>query len=63
MLTKNEKRTIIESIAECDRYIALEGSRSADLRPPEIARKLENYISHKKKLENMLHIGIVTYSF
>ena len=63
MLTKNEKQAIVMGIAECDRYIKLEGSRSADLRPPEIAAKLERYIGHKAKLENMLHIGIVTYSF
>jgi hypothetical protein len=47
-------RKIIEAIADCDRYIALEGSRSADLRPVEIQKRLDWYKAHRVKLEGML---------
>lgn len=50
----NRRRKIIESIAECDRYIAREEARSADLRPPEIAQRLEWYKTHREKLIRML---------
>jgi hypothetical protein len=44
------KGRITQAIAECDRYIALEGSRSADLRPADTQKLLEWYISHRAKL-------------
>jgi hypothetical protein len=48
------RNKITQAIAECNRYIALEGSRSADLRPADIQKLLEWYIAHRAKLLSML---------
>lgn len=53
-LSAEHRRRIIESIKECDRYIALESPRSEELRPQEIKGLLASYISHRAKLQNML---------
>lgn len=51
----NEYRNRIQSaIKECDRYIAMEGPRAADLRPAEVQKRLEFYISHRAKLQQAL---------
>lgn len=57
MLTKEQTSRVFQAIAECDRYIAIESPRSADLRPVEIARLLDSYISHRAKLVGMLEAG------
>lgn len=49
-LTREHIRRVNQAIEECDRYIKLESPRSADLRPPEIAKRLEFYIQHRAKL-------------
>ncbi|WP_341667376.1 hypothetical protein [Alcaligenes sp. SDU_A2] len=48
------RKRILSAIADCDRYIAKEGARAADLRPAEIQRRLAYYISHRDKLAGML---------
>jgi hypothetical protein len=53
-MTTQQIRSIQAAIADCNRYIALEGSRSADLRPAKIADLLEWYIAHRAKLLAML---------
>lgn len=55
-MTSQERRSVTEAIAQCNRYIALEGSRSADLRPAEIQKRLEWYIAHRAKLLSMLAV-------
>ena len=52
----NKQRTakIISAIAECDRYIAKESPRDADLRPAGITKLLASYIAHRAKLVAML---------
>lgn len=52
--TKETTRKILEAIAECDRFIAKEEPRRADLRPVEVARILEHAKTHKAKLIGML---------
>lgn len=42
------------AIAECDRYIALEGARAADLRPANVQATLDSYIAHRAKLAQQL---------
>lgn len=49
-MTKETIRKILEAIAECDRYIALEGKRSADLRPADVAKTLAFYHQHRANL-------------
>lgn len=53
-MTSLNTKKIIEAIAECDRYIAKEGSRLADLRPANIQKLLDWYIAHRTKLLSML---------
>lgn len=53
-MTAHETKKVIEAIADCDRYIAKEGSRSADLRPADIQKRLEWYKAHRAKLQAML---------
>ena len=53
-MTTQEIRKVNEAIAECDRYIAKEGPRSADLRPEWAAKHLEFCKNHKAKLISML---------
>jgi len=48
---------ITQAIAECNRYIALEGARSPDLRPADIQKLLDWYIAHRNKLLTMLEPG------
>jgi hypothetical protein len=53
-MTNLTRSKITQAIADCNRYIALEGSRSADLRPADIQKLLEWYIAHRAKLLTML---------
>jgi hypothetical protein len=53
-LTKEKTRRILEAIADCDRYIAKEEPRRADLRPADVAKHLEFCKAHKAKLIGML---------
>lgn len=52
--TNSRERKIRQAIEECDRYIAKESPRSADLRPAEIQKLLDQYIAHREKLIGML---------
>ncbi len=53
-MTKEQTRRVLEAIAECDRYIAKEEPRRADLRPADVAKHLEFCKTHKAKLIGML---------
>ena len=46
--------SIQSAIQDCDRYIAKEGARDANLRPAEIAKLLDWYMAHRAKLLAML---------
>jgi hypothetical protein len=48
------KSKIVEAIADCNRYIAKEGSRSADLRPAPTQQLLDWYCNHRAKLLTIL---------
>jgi hypothetical protein len=48
------RNKIMQAIAECNHYIALEGARSADLRPASIQKLLEWYVAHRARLLAML---------
>lgn len=56
-LTTEQGRRIREAIADCDRFIAKEESRRADLRPADVQQHLDFCKSHKIKLMNMLNDG------
>ena len=45
---------VAKAIQECDRYIAKEGPRDPNLRPPDIQKLLDFYIEHRKSLVSML---------
>jgi len=53
-MTTDRERRILQAIDECDRYIAKESPRSADLRPAEIQKLLDGYIARREKLVEML---------
>lgn len=53
VMTLSTKK-ILDAIADCDRYIAKESARSADLRPVKIQELLDWYIGHRAKLVVML---------
>lgn len=57
-MTKEQTRRILEAIAECDRFIAKEEPRRADLRPADMAKHLEFCKQHKAKLQNELATGV-----
>ena len=54
MLTPNQLSRIKIALRETERYIALEGPRAADLRPPEVQRLLDKYQSHAVMLRDYL---------
>jgi hypothetical protein len=54
MTTQEQKRRIIEAIAECDRYIEREGKRIESLRPESEKKHLNFCLSHRAKLNEML---------
>lgn len=47
-------KQIKSAIAECDRFIAKEDHRNADLRPSDVQQHLDFCKSHKSKLQAML---------
>ena len=51
---KEQTRRILQAIEECDRFIAKESPRSADLRPADIQQHLDFCIAHKAKLQAMI---------
>jgi len=57
-LTAEQVRKIRSAIADCDRYIAKEGARTADLRPREVQECLDGYIAHRAKLQDALATGV-----
>lgn len=56
-MSPEKERRIKEAIAECERFIAKEGPRAADLRPANVQQMLDHAYSHKAKLESMLKEG------
>jgi hypothetical protein len=53
-MTNYQAKQVLAGIADCDRIIAKEGSRSADLRPAYMQQVLDHAIAHKAKLIGML---------
>ena len=53
-MTKQQIKSVQGAIADCNRYIAKEEPRSADLRPADVAELLAFYKSHRAKLIEML---------
>jgi hypothetical protein len=53
-MDKPNVKKIMQAIAECDRFINLEGRRSDDLRPASVQKTLDFYKAHKAKLQGML---------
>jgi hypothetical protein len=54
VLTADQARRVRESIAECDRDIAREAPRDADLRPVDVRERLDFYRAHRARLVTML---------
>ena len=54
MLTPNQILRIKIALRETERYIALEGPRSADLRPPAVQRLLDKHLAHRDVLQDYL---------
>lgn len=57
--TAEAKRRVIESIAECDRFIAKEQNRSAELRPASVQQRLDFCHKHMAKLQSALSAGFL----
>jgi hypothetical protein len=55
--TREQSRRILDAIADCERFIAKEDHRRADLRPASIQQHLDFCKSHKVKLQLMLTTG------
>ena len=53
-LTAQQRRSITEAIAQCDRFIAKEEPRNPDLRPADIQQHLDYCKAHRIKLLGML---------
>ena len=54
VMTADQIAGIKKAIADCDRYVAIESPRSADLRPADVAELLAWYITQRAKLQDML---------
>ena len=52
--TAYKTKSILDAIAECERYIAKESPRPADTRPEYAVRCLAHAIAHRTKLLAML---------
>ena len=57
--TEAAKRRVMDGIADCDRFIAKEEGRSADLRPANVQQHLDFCIAHKAKLQNAIAAGFL----
>lgn len=53
-MTTEQARRVLQSIAECDRFIAKEEPRNPALRPADMAQHLEFCKQHKQRLIAML---------
>lgn len=53
-MSQDEARRVIEAIADCDKFIAKEQPRNADLRPAVVQQHLDFCIAHRAKLQAML---------
>jgi len=53
-MNNDRQRRVLEAIADCDRFIAKEGPRAANLRPADMQNHLDFCRAHRAKLINML---------
>lgn len=53
-MTTEQARRVLQSIAECDRFIAKEEPRNPALRPADMVQHLEFCKQHKQRLIAML---------
>jgi hypothetical protein len=53
-LTDYEKQQVISALKGTNKFIKKESARNPKLRPPETQELLDDYISHKAKLLQML---------
>lgn len=60
MLTKLQKHAVEQSIIEYDRRIT---DAESAIKTRETVRELAWNVAHKARLEQMLFLGIITYSF
>lgn len=57
--TAEAQRRIHQAIADCDRFIAKEEGRAADIRPASVQQHLDFCIAHRVKLQNALAAGFL----
>lgn len=53
-MSQDQTRRILEAIAECEKFIAKEEARRADIRPADVQQHLEFCIAHRVKLAAMI---------
>lgn len=53
-MTPLQVSKIQQAIRDCDRFIAIEGPRSADLRPADIQEALDFSRAHRQKMLQVL---------
>lgn len=56
-MTKEHQHRILDAIADCDRFIAKEEPRRADLRPADVQKMLDHAITHRAAMIRMLATG------
>jgi hypothetical protein len=54
MTATEQIRRITAALAECNRFIAIESARSADLRPAETPQLLNCYLAQRNNLQSQM---------
>lgn len=59
LTTKESQRRVLQAIADCERFIAKEEPRAADIRPASVQQHLDFCHKHMAKLQNALEVGFL----
>ena len=54
MATAEQIRKLTAALAECNRFIAIESAKSADLRPAETQQLLDWYMAQRDRLQSQM---------
>ena len=54
MTTAEQIRKLTAALVQCNRFIAIESAKSADLRPAETQQLLDCYLAHRDRLQSQM---------
>lgn len=54
MTTAEQIRRLTTALVQCNRFIAIESAKSADLRPAETQQLLDCYLVHRDRLQSQM---------